>query len=133
MLDFLDFDNFFWGLILSLFAVVIILGASFLYPSLLSYAPEAIPLYTLLGFSISLVLFESVLLIYMHSVNTGLFHSEERAKSMLLKLNSIQRAKENLEKEDEYGENMLEELEESEEEVKRELRSLMDAKDGTED
>ena len=133
MTQFLDFENFSWGVVATLFGVVLLLGGVFGFSTLLNVEQNFIPLYALLGFSFALVLLETGILIYMHGVNSGTFHKEERRKNLILKLNSIKNAREDVEEgfmhremDKDSRDQMLRDLKQKELEVKNQLETLQD-------
>ncbi|MFP4115790.1 MAG: hypothetical protein ACLFTQ_01090 [Candidatus Aenigmatarchaeota archaeon] len=136
MLEFLDFENFSWGIVLGLFAVVALLGATLGLTQYLDIETKLAPLYTLLAFTMGMVLLEGGLIVYMRGVKKGSIHSEERKNNLILKLNSIKSAREDVEEgfmhremDKESRDKMLRDLKQKELETKNQLKALQKKED----
>lgn len=135
----LDFENFSWGIIISLFAVVIILTSVFGFTTGLGFDPDKVPIFTLLGFNLALILLEAGIAIYMYGVVKGKFNKEDRMKNLLLQLNSVKNARKDVEKGffsrklgKESRDNILTDLKQKELELKNQLELLREKKEGEE-
>ncbi|MFP4116575.1 MAG: hypothetical protein ACLFQ8_00595 [Candidatus Aenigmatarchaeota archaeon] len=131
MFEFFDFEHFSWGVVVALFAVIVLLGVTFGFSASLDIEMEKVPLYALLGFTISMALFEGGLIVYLYGANRGAFHSEERRKNLILKLNSVKNAREDVEEgfmkrnmDKESRDEMLRDLKQKELEIKNQLETL---------
>lgn len=94
----LNLENFSWGIIVGLFAVVILLTVVFGFSVGFGFDPTKVPLVTLLGFNVALILLESGIAIYILGVQKGLFSKKDRIKDLLLQLNAVKSAREDVEK-----------------------------------
>jgi len=133
MSEFFDFEYFSWGIVVGLFAVVVLLGVTFGFSATMDIEPEMVPLYSLLGFTASMAIFEGGLIIYLYGANRGKFHGEERKKNLILKLNSVRNAREDVEEgfmernmDKDSRDQMLRDLKQKELEIKNQLEALQD-------
>lgn len=94
----LDFENFSWGIILGIFAVVVLLISVFGFLISLNFDPEKVPMFTLLGLNVALVFLEGGIALYILGVEKGVLHKDDKRKSLLLKLNSIKNARKDVQK-----------------------------------
>ncbi len=142
MTGFFDFENFSWGIIVGLFAVVVLLGVTFGLSATMGIEREMVPLYTLLAFTTSMALFEAGLIVYMHGTTSGTFHAEDRKNNLVLELNSIRSTRKDVEKgfmkremDKESRDEMLRNLKQKELEIKNKLIALrkkdVDTEDGS--
>ncbi len=131
MLELFDFEHFSWGIIVGLFAVVVLLGVTFGFSASLDIDMELVPLYALLGFSVSMSLFEAGLIIYMYGTNRGTFHREARKENLILKINAVKNARNEVEEgfmkrdmDKDSRDQMLRNLKQKEIEMKNRLEAL---------
>lgn len=131
MAGFFDFEDFSWGLILGLFVVVALLGIVFAFAARGDFFDDMVPVYTLLGFTFSIAAFEAGLIVYMHGVNRGTFHKGEMKKNLLLELNALKNAREDVEKgfmkremDEASRDEMVRDLKQKELEIKNRLAAL---------
>ncbi len=131
MTEFFEFENFSWGLVIGLFVVVVLLSVAFFVSAYPDFFDHMVPIYTLLGFVFSIAIFEAGLIVYMHGVNRGTFHKENRQQNLVLRLNAVKNARKDVEEgfmkremDKESRDQMLRNLKQKELEIKNRLTAL---------
>lgn len=129
----MELENFTMGMIIALFAIVIIIISIFSILIYLDIQSEFVPLLTLMGVNIGLIFIEIGIVIFYIGTSKGKFFKGKRLKNLLLELNSIRNTKDDVKKEyysrklDEKTRNrILSDLREEELKIKNKIELIKD-------
>lgn len=91
-------DKFIMGVIIGLFVSVLLFSFTFIVSLITGISRETSLIYSLLVFTISLLMVEMGVLVYYMGFTRGKFSKKERLENLVIELNSIKNAKKDVQK-----------------------------------
>lgn len=85
-------ENFLWGSVFSLFAIVAVIFLSVMISMKMGFSPSESSIYILMGLNFSLLFLEIGLIIYYQGIRSGKIDKEGRMKDLLIQLNAVKQA-----------------------------------------